>query len=393
MEKFRPYGDAATGINPFISIVAPTTAGLLGSYFMFPMRLFFCSLFLVLLTLADVLAFALFALRLQWVARGLLLVHMQRGCLRCILFFIGHILPRRLEAEDLMRPSALKSSSASNALERMRRGPGGGEVVLCNLQSVWDVLLLEVQLGTPFFAVAFPPASGKPEDTTPVLFLPSLFSRWAVWRYIRRTGTSEFLAAANRGAGAESTRTVDLAGAQAAAGPRVPLVYWGEGTCTNGKGVLRMDAVRLLARGSEETKELSVWAASLQYDTPAVHTIVSDGQTLWTTLYRAGCLLYGSLNRQWESPFFPSATFACLLAPVPLAKAGAESQWTLSEAALQSVRQSMCLRGPVAVPVTGNDSVIRRQPLAVGTKEKEGFVHAYTAMVTKMGAGESKKKQ
>lgn len=417
MEKFRHFGDAATGIHPFTFVITPTTLGKVGATCMFPMRLLFCAVFVVLLLLTDTLLWLFHCLYLGLLGR-LLLGPLQRAWLRGLLFFIGHILPE--QPPTIAQPQRSTSSSNSNNSASPRR-VRAGDLIVCNLQSVWDVAVLEVMLTQPYHAVCFPDATAEAGSGVCAglrVFWPGPLQRWSVWQHIRRTGTLDFLNA--QLPGSEATNAVEkktggvlpLYQVQEAAARAGLSVWWfGEGTCSNGKGLLTMPAVTCRssstpAVGSTATPspssagECAAYVATIQYDTPAVQTVVgSDVVGLFGLLFQTGVLLYGSAAPAWSSPFFPTAevTFRAvrLTRAVAASDAAASAKaspaatlhWTLSAPALLELRNAMCQRGQALVvsgsSSSGGGAAVRRQPLSVGVKEKKGFVEAYISMVRK----------
>lgn len=403
MEKFRHFGDAATGIHPFTFVIAPTSLGRVGATCMFPMRLLFCTVFALLLLITDTLLWVFYIAYLGIVGR-LLLAPLQRAWLRGLLFFIGHILPDQ--------PPTIAQPQRKGAHDPVTpRSVRAGDLVVCNFQSVWDGPVLEVMLAQPFHVLCFPDATIEGGDNPGLrVFWPSPLQRWAVWGYVRRTGSLAFLKAQLPGSStqqvvAKKTEELPLYRVQdAAAKARVPVWWFGEGTCSNGKGLLPMPAAICRSSPSSATSATApaacvVYAATIQYDTPALQSVVGqDVEGFFGVLFRTGVLLYGSSAPAWSSPFFPTAEVAfrsCQLTRAVKYDRGAAEEkpgkspaayWTIGAPAVSELRNAMCQRGQALV-VSGNSSgggaAVRRQPLSVGLKEKTGFVEAYTLMLQK----------
>ncbi|KPA77539.1 hypothetical protein ABB37_06918 [Leptomonas pyrrhocoris] len=391
MEKFRHFGDAATGIHPFTVVVAPTTLGRIGATCMFPMRLLFSTVFVLLLLLTDTLLWVLYRVYLGILGQ-LLLAPLQRASIRGLLFFIGHILPDQ--------PTVITQLSSSNAKKGVvtSRQVRAGDVVVCNLQSVWDGPVLEVMLAQPYHALCFPDATATAGPAPGLrVFWPSPLQRWKVWGFVRRTGTLDFLTAQQTLA--KKDEALPLYRVQdAAATAGVPVWWCGEGTCSNGKGLLPMPAaICRSCAPTPTTAQCSVYVATIQYDSPALQNVLgSDVEDVFSFLFRTSVLLYGSTAPAWSSPFFPSAEVTFGAAGLTRATAyeaegahanakssSAATYWTLNPSAVLELRHAMCQRGQALV-VSGGGSggaAVRRQPLSVGVKEKKGFVEAYVAML------------
>lgn len=421
MEKFRHFGDAATGIHPFTFVIAPTPVGRILATVMFPMRLLFSSVFCLLLLLTDTLLWVLYCAYLPLLGK-LLLAPLQRAWLRGLLFFIGHILPEA--------PATLNQPNRPASPTTTPRQLRGGDLVVCNCQSVWDGAVLEVMLAQPFHAICFPDATvtgdtdhnNKKSTATPGVrvFWPGPLQRWRVWSFVRRTGRLDFVTAqqplfditgALRGsatttsaaAAAAAAKKADGAALQlcavqeAAARAGVPVWWFGEGTCSNGKGLLPMPfVVCRTAASAPSAAECTVYLATLTYDSPALQNVLgNDVEGFFSMLFRTSSLLYGSTAPAWSSPFFPTAevTFrpakvtraTTVVLPGPQPGAVPVTYWTFTTAALLELRNAMCQRGQALVvsSSSGSGAAVRRQPLSVGVKEKKGFVEAYIAMLQK----------
>ncbi|AIN95966.1 hypothetical protein LPMP_090500 [Leishmania panamensis] len=394
MEKFRHFGDAATGIHPFTFVIAPTSAGRIASICMFPIRLLLSTVFVLLLLVTDTLLWVFHAAYLGLLGR-LLLAPLQRAWLRGLLFFIGHILPE--QPAVLVKPQQQNGEASSSS-----RAVRAGDLVVCNLQSVWDALVLEVVLAQPYHAICFPDATTTAEaGATPGLrvFWPSPMQRWKVWAYTRRTGSLVFLTAqqpgnADQQAIQKKTETTELPlyrVQKAAARAGVPVWWFGEGTCSNGRGLLLMPTVTCMSAAPHKASaECVVHLATIQYDSPALQNVLGDdSEGFFEALFRTGVLLYGSTTSAWASPFLTSAEVtyrsARLARATPSMAAESKSTasvcyWTLSTPVLLELRNVMCQRGQTLL-VSGSCGGMRRQPLSVGMNEKKGFIEAYRAML------------
>ncbi|KAG5510555.1 hypothetical protein JKF63_06852 [Porcisia hertigi] len=411
MEKFRHFGDAATGIHPFTAATAAAapTVSRIRAACAFPPRLLLSAVFVLLLFVTDTLLWVCHVTHLGLLGR-FLFAPLQRACLRGLLFAIGHILPEK--STPAVKPQ--KGGEADSSSRAVR----AGDLVVCNLQSVWDALVLEVMLAQPYHAVCFPDAttaadidatSPRKNATVPGLrvFWPGPMQRWRVWAHTRRTGTLAFLAAQHPDSIAQQairskTETAELPlhrVQEAAARAGVPVWWFGEGTCSNGRGLLLMPAVTCMsAAASDASAGCLVHLATIQYDSPALQNVLgSDLEGLLMVLFRTGLPLHGSMAPAWTSPLFPTAevTFrsARLARAAPLAVVGStstsmKSLWTLSTPALLELRHTMCQRGQALV-MSSSAASVRRQPLSVGLKEKKGFIEAYHAMLDSHKAQQS----
>lgn len=407
MEKFRHFGDAGTGIHPYTFVIAPTTAGRIGAICMFPMRLLLSSLFALLLLVTDTLLWVCHVTYVGLLGR-LLLAPLQRAWLRALLFFMGHIVPE--QPAVMARPAHPAASEGTNSWPRAARG---GDLVVCNLQSVWDALVLEVMLAQPYHAVCFPDATaagavdGNAGGGVRV-FWPGPLQRWRVWAFTRHTGALDYLSAqlSASASGALPVHRVQAAAVRAG----VPVWWFGEGTCSNGRGLLPMPPITCSSAAAASLTAATaagcvVHLATVQYNSPALQNVLGDDvEGVFGALLRTGLLLYGSTAPAWSSPFFPTAevtyrttrlTRATAAAAAAAAAATASSPsgsapscWTLSAPALLELRNAMCQRGQALV-VSGSAGAVRRQPLTVGLKEKKGFVEAYAAMLASQKAKSS----
>ncbi|CBZ32014.1 hypothetical protein, conserved [Leishmania donovani] len=410
MEKFRHFGDAATGIHPFTFVMAPTAAGRIGSICMFPARLLLSAVFALLLLVTDTLLWLFYVAYLGLLGR-LLLAPLQRAWLRGLLFSIGNILPQQPAAMVKPQQQGREASGSSRAAR-------AGDLVVCNLQSVWDALVLEVMLAQPYHAICFPDATMAGEDgsassaeaaAAPGLrvFWPGPTQRWRVWAYTRRTSSLAFLRAqqpdsAEQQAIRKKTEVTELPlyrVQKAAALSGVPVWWFGEGTCSNGRGLLLMPAVTCAsAVPSDASAGCVVHLATIQYDSPAMQNVLgSDNESFFAALFRTGLLLYGSTAPAWTSPLFPTAEVTYRSTRLARAtpstatdskSAASRCHWTLSAPALLELRNAMCQRGQALV-VSGSVAGVRRQPVSVGVKEKKGFIEAYRAMLDSKKASPS----
>lgn len=481
MEKYRKFADAPTGIQPFVSIVSPAKKTVVLTFIMFPMRMLFCTVFFALILLSDIICYAFYTLYLSFIPKLLLLELLRHFFLRGFFFFLGHVLPRAAMHHgnsSSHHNGTGKSSTQGAGTHRLRRG----DVLVVNLQSPWDAMIVEVALSLPYYAVAFPclpPSSSRStqqtkqrrsrssssglerngnsmdvngakkkngntsgiEERRVKVFLPGPLQRWRVFYYILYTSSSEYLeiqssaieaAASGDGAkpaarsseGDSSTPNaminLGLHAQYSANRYGVPLLYFLEGTCSNGKGILSAPSFSCYEagafqpsrkhhlshvsgsdslQGSGVDKDSSTHilsTASIIYETPALATVLPRGGTLFPLLYRVSCLLYGSAaGPAWSSPFFPHAyvcvqscrledepsTASRLSTPSSSASPANTSQRSnplfqvqVSDENLLAVRQSLC-RVPRGIPIAGG---VVRKPLMVGLKEKLGYVKTVT---------------
>lgn len=359
MEKFHKFGDAATGIQPFITVVDPTRVGRLVAMLVFPLRLLVAAVLLLLLTATDLVAYLLYVCFLSLLGR-LVVAPLQRLWLRGLMLVLGHV--------RVQRDAGAAARTRRESRPPLRVQPGAGEVLFCNLQSPWDPAIVEMTLRLPYYTVVLPP--GGAAGSLGVV-QPGPFHRWQVWRALRQSNTRAYL----QRAAAQDGVTLDLCSLQTASS--VPLLVFAEGTCSNGKGILSMPP--LLVRGPSDSCRVPV--ADITYDTPAIATAVTTGHWVLGDLFRMGTLLWGTASPAWCCPFSPVATVRAQRVVVDMARRGDVADrcgklptvWFLSPAAVDSVRQAMCERH--ARPVEG-----RRHPLRVGIRQKLGFVEVYLAM-------------
>nr|CCD17698.1 unnamed protein product [Trypanosoma congolense IL3000] len=344
MEKYRKFGDASTGINPFISMQTPTTISMVVSAFVFPLRCVFAVGFVLLLLVVDAFAYLFFVVPgLSFVSHQLI-AKLQRLLVRCLLFGLGNICVVQGDTPRLVAPSA-------------------GDVVVANLQSVWDMFVIEVAGRLPLFVVAFyaggavpPRSTGKKEVGSLIVMEPSPLQRWRVWWHIYNTGSLAFLRAAASGDG--GTVPLDVTALQKRYRRLgVPLVLFAEGTCSNGKGVLSTSP---LVVGAPPARMV---ASAVDYDTAALHTVVRP-RNVFVHLFSMSASLYGSRDPAWYSPQFPTATVR--LAAVTLNTSSGAAEDTVMVDSVK-FRQTLC-------------GVSRsRRVLGVGLRDKCGFVEAFVA--------------
>ncbi|ESL10599.1 hypothetical protein TRSC58_01665 [Trypanosoma rangeli SC58] len=368
MEKYRKFADAATGINPFALVRSPTTISLVIAAALFPLRLTGALLLLLLLFVLDVLAYAFFLVPGMSCVSRLLLAPCQRGLLRGLLFAGGNLSLTRESPKTVAMANAAGGDAA----------PAAGDVVVVNMQSPWDMCVLEVAGLLPLCIVAFyvggaattaiAGASAKKTDDDGssdglLVVGPSPLQRWRVWWHIYGTGTVEFLraAAACGGSGAGNSghneSVVHLTTLQQRCERLgVPLIFFPEGSCTNGKGML------LTAPLQTRATPRRVFVAAIDYDTTAVHTVLRPRRLL-SFFFSMSAPLHGSRDPAWYSPPFPVATLrmAVLTASLPTAT-GEDDTAVVWESA--KVRQALCAASR------------SRRALAIGLHEKCGYAEA-----------------
>lgn len=426
MEKYRAFADAPTGIQPFIASVRGPKKTLPLTIIMFPIRLILFLFFFLLLVIIDTVRYIFYALYLQIIPRLLLIEVLTRLCLRGLFFFLGHIIPTLISAPGFGQRAG---EADGPVLQR-------GDIIAANLQTPWDAMVLEAALGLSYYAIAIPvyrPARGvspSQHRTAHVkVFLPSPLQRWRVWSHLcweaNSTTHLTWQAAAMEDHQAHaydveelspSILNVGLEAQYAANRAGVPLIYFLEGTTSNGKGVLQAPAFRCYSRAAfapssspthhtasersfSEMTEESIWTASLTYETPALCTITAT--SLLSVLFRASALLYGS-----ASPFFPRAFVYMHDCPLPYTtKAFSEElaggspatssstsastppfpsspqkgstllfQVNVSGKNLNAVREALCRfpKGSASIKSVYVSSA--RKTLTVGAKEKLGFI-------------------
>ncbi|EAN80200.1 uncharacterized protein TEOVI_000911100 [Trypanosoma equiperdum] len=350
MEKYRKFGDAATGINPFISMKTPTAFSTLFAAVLFPVRCVIAVVIMSLLFLVDTFNYLFYLLPGLSSLSHLLFGGLQRGLLRGLLFSLGNVSIARVPTSGSLSPSA-------------------GDVVVANLQSVWDMCVIEVAEQIPLFVAAFyggkagssPEKSKKDEDGTLFVMKPSPLQRWRVWWHIYNTGTSTFLSTvADDSSNAHSGEAlpIDITLLQRRCHRLgVPLVLFAEGSCTNGKGMLNISPIRV---GVTPARLL---VSALSYDTAALHTVVRPHSVL-SYLFSMSASLYGSRDPAWYSPQFPTAT-------ARLASVGTDPPAEAVEGVVvvegTKVRQVLC---GISRP---------RCALNVGLREKRRFVEVFMA--------------
>lgn len=137
MQKFRPFTDRATGIDPFVCFIKPTLLSYTIACILFPFRLLLALALVLLLMLLDLLHFALQACGsyVHYVVSMLLFLPFARHfCLRGILFALTNctvhqhktFLPTHAQA------SMFKNKQCRNSYDN----DNVPEVILVNMQSV-----------------------------------------------------------------------------------------------------------------------------------------------------------------------------------------------------------------------------------------------------------------
>ncbi|EAN93251.1 hypothetical protein C3747_128g12 [Trypanosoma cruzi] len=375
MEKYRKYGDAATGINPFVLMRTPTTFSVVVAAVLFPLRLTGALLFLTALVVLDVVAYFFFLIPGMSCVSWCLLAPCQRELLRCLLFALGNVGITRASP----RATAVANAAGGDAT------PVAGDVVVVNMQSVWDMCVLEVAGRLPLCVVAFyiggaagansgGDANKKKTDhdsrhDTLLVMEPSPFQRWRVWWHIYHTGSLEFLRAAAGGDCGDYKSNTEPVLHLAALQQRcerigVPIVLFAEGSCTNGKGMLRTSPLWV------RTAPRRVFVCAVDYDTTAVHTVLRPHRLL-SFIFLMSASLHGSRDPAWYSPPFPTATVRMvallesslssdsILATKTTAGDGATVMWEEAK-----VRQALCAASK------------SRRVLVVGLHEKCGYAEA-----------------
>jgi hypothetical protein len=313
MEKYRKFGDAATGVNPFIFTHKPTLLSTAAAALLFPLRCVLGLLLCLLLFVVDLLMHSARKFFIAGIVTPYLLFPLQSVLSQLFLFSMCNLLVRQR-----VFPRIGPSGGSVN-------GPAAGDVLLCNMQSPLDVFVL---LGTgglsswrmPYCYVAYF-CHNAPHV---VHFGPNPFQRWKTLFHVLYSTTRGYLV--NTVAETE-TLTVDLTSVQRQALKLgVPVVFFAEGTTTNGRGVLQFPTVKLLSP--------RVFLVSLRYTSPALNAIIDNitcgGKILfsWSALIGSG-----------DSPLFPEALVTLHKDPV-LVSSGPEGA-VLTKADALDVREKL----------------------------------------------------
>jgi hypothetical protein len=291
MEKFKRFTDRATGVNPFTPRYNSTAASRIVNGFFLPIRVVLAVLVFALILLVQPLTMLLRSVGLAALSVALpgpLLVYLHRTLLG-LLFHV--VLDRSwypakpsASAFDLNPTLAGEGTAAGKkikATDDTSGTPKPGDVIVANLQSPLDALVLEAlyPTGTSAFQYVFPQFQ-QDSETKKVSLTPVVkYGKIAAMNYIFSGCASEVTQKQLEVAGASAIANfnLDVSGLQAIAKKQgAVLVLFAEGTPTNGRGLLQMPCVRC---------ESTLHLVGLSYTSPNVTLpLASD---FFSFVYRA----------------------------------------------------------------------------------------------------------
>lgn len=348
MEKFKRHADAATGVNPFVTTEQPGAVSVGLQCLLFPFRMLVAAVLAVVILILEMPLHAMRKIGLGAVAAVVLhpvlalLVRLQLLA-ACNMLVLSKPFPPR--------PSASVCGSGPSARDDAQGSPRPGEVVVCNMQSPLDLLAI-MSLGVaggwsmPTCLVAFP----LPDGTT-MEMKPSPFQKLKVLRHVLWTGAEAFFRIAEQRSqrGGDGALRIDVALLQQRARRmRCPLLYFAEGTCGNGRGLLAFPTFAC---------EGPLHLVALHYSSQQVHTVTKDRAMGGSKfLFRIGAGVRGLFG-------FQTCTALLLRSSgVPAADA------TYSDAWANALRSKLC------AALTAQDSRSGCKPVASGFAQKGAFV-------------------
>ena len=309
MEKYRKFGDAATGVNPFVFTHKPTIVSNVLAAVLFPFRLLIGLVLALLLLLTD---FLLQAARNFFIAPLLTpyVLHPLQSLIGQLFLFVM----ANLQVKQRVFPK-LGSAGAPPS-------PRSGDVVLCNMQSPLDIFVLLATGGLSAWKMPYCIAAFFCHNQPYVVhFGPNPFQRWQVLRHVLYSTTRSYLQSA-----VDDTESVvvDLTALQRqAAKLGVPILLFPEGTTTNGRGVLLFPKLKIVAAGAGTTPQVHL--LSLRYTSPSLNVIIDSYKSWLGVIYS-----WSSLVGNSAFPSFPEALVTLHKQPVEMGddSSSGSTSWT-----------------------------------------------------------------
>lgn len=385
MEKFRTWGDAATGINPFVFPVDELSIAtrIVHVWVLFPVRVVLAVILLLLLFILDTVAHLLRVVCLSVVPRYTL-APLATVVTRGVLWLLAGGLSTRFR---ILPPKPAAAVVKDDTL----KAPKAGDLILCNLQSPLDVLAIRCALPTIYSSngsewagamergavFAFYDPVGGAAGAPLADFCPSPFQMFKAARFIRHLAKPEVIRRMDQPGLTSSLAEVppiqiDVLQRRAVK-LGVPVILFAEGTTTNGKGILPFPKLQISTRrGGDKDKgpliHQQVFISGLHYPhAPATACVVDRSSTALSFLSNvcartdSGCQATFTIAR-------PSA--AVDMAAYMGGDADA-TDYTTSAAWLADCRGKMCAL------VQYRNPGVTFKPLSVGLKEKIGFVNQF----------------
>ena len=278
MEKYRKFGDASTGINPFIAkggvgsgsgVVAAATGGI-GSFssasaippmfvtvlaaVVFPIRLLVLLVVAAVLGVFDMLSRMMYTFGVGFAAD--LLLYPFIGILTRLWLLVAAGVVVRQRIYPIRGSTNVTVENGAKALDDTIGAPKAGDVVIANLVSPLDFLAITScgSILPPFLSGAKPSVSSSSpsfwrmpsclcvfiahREPTVISFGPNPWQRWQVFRHVMHSTTSQYLKGESRGL--QTNEVIDLTLIQRRAKRMgIPVLLFPEGTPSNGQGMLQ----------------------------------------------------------------------------------------------------------------------------------------------------------
>ena len=278
MEKYRKFGDAATGINPFIAkggvgsgsgVVAAATGGI-GSFssssvmpplvvtvlaaILFPVRLLVLFAIAAVLGVFDMLSRMMYTFGMGFAADFLLYPFSGLLTRMWLLVAAGVVVRQRIY--PIRGSTNITTENGAKALDDVVGAPKAGDIVIANLVSPLDFFAITScgSILPPFLSGAKPSvASSSPsfwrmpsclcvflghQEPTVITFGPNPWQRWQVFRHVVHSTTRRYLTGDSKKL--DAGEVIDLTLIQRRAKRMgIPVLLFPEGTPSNGQGMLQ----------------------------------------------------------------------------------------------------------------------------------------------------------
>jgi hypothetical protein len=338
MEKYRKFGDAATGVNPFIFKHNATILSTVLAVVFFPFRLVLALIIALLLFVVDMGLHSARKFFIAGIVTPYLLFPLQSLLGQLFLLAIGNV---TVSQRVFPRQAGPQGQLSAGVL------PGPGDVIMCNMQSPLDVTVLLATGGLSALRIPYMHVAFFCHNAPHIVSVgPNPFQRWKAMFHVMYSASRRYLATA--AASDVEKVTVDLTSVQRQALKLgIPVLLFGEGTTTNGHGILQLPAAKLLTP--------RVFVVSLRYTSPALPCIIDHIRSTIMVLFSWSALLGSNY-----SPTFPAAIVTFHKDTVAAAVSGVsegDGTYVLGRSAANEIRERMASgvsygnRNVVCVPV------------------------------------------
>jgi hypothetical protein len=382
MEKFRKWGDAATGINPFVypADTLPAVTRIVQVWLLFPVRLALAVILLLLLFILDTLAHTLRVVYLGMLARYTF-TPLGSFVARVVLFLLGGGLTSRFR---ILPPKPQPVAGRDDALA----APKAGDLILCNLLSPLDVLAIRCALPTVFSGAsewagalergaifAFYDPLGGARGAPIADFCPSPFQLWKAARFIRHLAKPEVILRMEHSVPSSSLSEVPPLPVDAlqrrAVRLGIPVILFAEGTTSNGRAIMPFPRLQISTRqATSKAAPQQIYLSAVHYPhAPAAACVLDKSSTPLPFL--SNCCARNEMGSQATWTIARPSAAMDMSVYVNGADAATATDYTTTAPWLLDCRSRMC-----ALVQYRNPGVVCK-PVTAGVHEKVGFVKQF----------------